>query len=95
MTAQPVKASVEEAVSALTDQAFRVTDQESPDFGRTLIHTHRGPFGADWDLDAAIVTVREAVTLAWTDNLFGHDLVAIGPDGRTVYFDVRRPGGDS
>lgn len=92
---EPVKASVDEAVSALTAHAFHVTDQEYPDFGRTLIHTLRGPFGADWDLDAAIVTVREAVTLAWTDHLFGHDLVAIGPDGTTVYFDVRRPGCDS
>ena len=71
-------------IDALRASAFTTTE------GRTIIHTLRGGFGADWDLESAIEFVRDAEEAHWIDHLTGHDLAAVR-DGRTVCFDVKRP----
>lgn len=86
--------TADEAVERLTTAAFEVTDQESSDFGRKIVHCFAGGFlGADWDLDAAIAAVREAQDIAWTDDLLKHDLVVLTNDGRVRRFNVQRPKG--
>lgn len=87
-----VLATIEEAVDRLIEAAWTVTDSESSDFNRTLVHS-RGTFvGCDWDLDAAVVRVREADQVAWVDDIFGHELLTV-LEGRRIYFDVKAPAG--
>jgi hypothetical protein len=57
---------------------------------RRVVHTFRGTFGADWDLDQVEKFLAEADTIEWVDNLFDHNLVAT-VDGRRVAFQVQRP----
>ncbi len=59
--------------------------------GKRRIHTFRGPFGADWDLDEAEREVEGALEIRWVDHLFRHNLGVKCADGSAVYFDVPRP----
>lgn len=85
-----VDLTTEQAADALRGAAFTVTDEDSSDHGRTLIHCFLGSFGADWDLDSALALLGRAERVAWADHMFRHDL-AIVADGRTHWFDVQRP----
>ena len=78
----------QEAIDALTDAAF-TTDE-----GRVIVHSFLGSFGADMDLDSCIDKVQEASSVAWHDNIFGHDLAAVLDDRKVYCFDVKRPGGE-
>jgi hypothetical protein len=81
----------DEAAEAIRKAAFRVTNLESQDYGRVLIHTFAGPFGADWDLDEAILTVSKAKRCAWLDSITSHDLGIETEDGKVVLFNCQRP----
>lgn len=78
------------AAEALRSRAFPVTDIESADHGRTLIHCFLGGIGCDWDLDDALRTLAGAKAVGWINDLFGHDL-AIEADGKVYRFDVPHP----
>ncbi|WP_306358727.1 MULTISPECIES: hypothetical protein [unclassified Nocardia] len=52
-----------EFLDAARAQAFTVTDPESADYGRSLVHSMRGSFGADWDLDGVIAAIESADTV--------------------------------
>jgi hypothetical protein len=78
------------AAEALRKAAFRVTDLDSQDYGRQLVHCLIGTMGADWDLDAALADLAKASEVAWVDGLAGHDL-AVLVGGRLRNFNVRRP----
>lgn len=81
----------EEAAAEIRKAAHYYDDPDHPDFGRTLIHAYRGPFGADWDLDAALLAVSKATRCAWVDDLTGHNLWTLDHDGKVVAFDCKRP----
>jgi len=83
--------TVDEAIEALAAAAFKVTNEQDENFGRTLIHSMAGGFGADWDLDSAITASQHARDIAWMDDLFGHDLAVLTQDGRVRKFGVKRP----
>lgn len=78
------------AAAALRAAAFLVEDPDSVDYGRTLIHCFIGSIGASWDLDAALRVVAQATLVAWTDNLFSHDLTVVA-HSKQYNFDVQRP----
>jgi hypothetical protein len=77
----------EEATKKLREKAFRVENPDSSDFGRSIIHSFRGNFGADWDLDNALLELSKAEKVAYTDHIFGHYLAIETKDG-VVRFDV-------
>lgn len=58
------------------------------------IHSRRGPFGADWDLEHVESAVLAAEKVAWGPGFLGHDL-AVHVDGGWVKFDVPHPGRDA
>lgn len=86
--------TVDEAVKHLTEAAFEVTDEESRDFGRTIVHCFSRGMGADWDLHSAIAEVENAREIRWVDHLLGHNLLVVSKDGRNRCFDVKRPAGE-
>jgi len=43
----PTDITKEQAATAVRKAAWRVEDLDRQDYGRVLIHTYRGPFGAD------------------------------------------------
>ncbi len=84
----------QEFKDAATAQAFTVTDPEMSDYGRTLLHSFAGPFGADWDLTAVHAAIDAAADVRWKpDHVLAHQLLVIDQDGRRVYFDVKAPAG--
>ena len=83
--------TVDEAIEALTAAAFKVTNEQDENFGRTLIHSMAGGFGADWDLDSAITAAQHARDIACMDDLFGHELAVLTQDGRVRKFNAQRP----
>lgn len=85
-----VRPTVDEAIAAATAAAFEVTDPESQDFGRKILHCLSG-FGADWDLDAVIEAIRTASDIAWLDHFLDHDLAVLNDEGRLRCFAVKRP----
>lgn len=87
---QVERLTAEEAVAALTAVATEVTDEDSSNYGRTLVHCLSGGFGADWDLNGAIALARRADEIAWSPHWFGHDL-AILADGKVCRFNAARP----
>lgn len=89
--AELIHITADEAIAALTAAAFEVTNEQDENFGRTLVHSMAGGFGADWDLDSAITAAQEARDIAWMDDLFGHDLAVLTQDGRVRKFGVKRP----
>ena len=66
---------------------FPAPDQRS-DAGRTLIHSWRGGFGADWDLDDALEVLAASKHQMLQRALFGWVVALDEPDGRMVRFDV-------
>ncbi len=86
---EPTFISKGEAAKAIREAAFHITDPDSGDYGRTVIHTQRGSFGADWDLDDALSAVSKATRCAWTWHIIGHELAVETPDG-VIRFDVKR-----
>jgi hypothetical protein len=84
-----VRIDREAAAAALRAAAFRVEDPDSVDYGRTIIHCFIGSIGASWDLDAALLVVSKATLVAWTDNLFSHDLAVVA-NSKQYNFDVQR-----
>lgn len=87
--------TVDEAVKHLTEAAFEVTDEESSDFGRKIVHCYSAGFGADWDLDNVVAEVENAREIRWVDHLLGHNLLVVSKDGRNRCFDVKRPAGEA
>lgn len=85
--------SVEDATKYLVDAAFHVTDPDSSDFGRMIVHSFAGGFGADRDLDGVLAEVEKAREIRWVDHLLGHDLAVVTDEGRMLCFDVKRPTG--
>lgn len=67
----------EQAAAALRRGAFTVTDEDSSDCGRNLIHCFLGSFGADWDLDGALALLERAERIAWANHGLRHDLVIV------------------
>jgi hypothetical protein len=86
-----VHITADEAIAALTVAATEVTDETSSDYGRTLIHSMAGPFGADWDLASAITAAQHARDIAWMDDSYGHELAVLTQDGRVRKFNAQRP----
>jgi hypothetical protein len=77
---------------AMTEAAWTVTDPESDEIGRRVLHTFVGGMGADWDLIDALGFVMAAKEVAWSRPWAGHELYAT--DGiRHVYFGVEAPKG--
>ena len=83
MTAADV--SKDEAVAAVTAAAWEAYN------GRKIVHTYAGPFGADWNLADAVAEITAADQVAWVDDMLGHNLTTVSPDGRVIRFDVQRP----
>ena len=79
----------EEAAKAVRERAFTITDQDSSDFGRTIIHSFLGMFGADNDLDSALENISKADEIAWTDDMFGHDL-AVKVGDKVWRYDIKQ-----
>ena len=74
----------------VTERGFTIDDPDLSDFGRTIIHTRAGGFGADWDVSAAVAFIDAAEQVGWGDSLLGHNLYAV-KDGRCIFFDVKGP----
>lgn len=91
--ADVVDITKEEAAAAIRAAAHHYDDPDSDAFGRTLIHTFAGPFGADWDLDAALQAVSKAERCGWVDHILGHDLGIETAEGKVVLFQCKRPDG--
>lgn len=89
--ADVVHITAEEAAAALKAAAFEVTDPDSQEHGRRIVHCFAGGFGADWDLDDCLATLPDAQDITWIDSIVGHDLRVVDATGRTRYFDVKRP----
>jgi len=86
--------SRQEFKDAATAQAFTVTDPEMSDYGRTLVHSFAGSFGADWDLPSVLAAIDDAAEVRWVPgHWLEHDLKISGPDGRRICFAVKAPGG--
>lgn len=90
-TVELVRPTVDEAIAAVTAAAFEVTDPESQDFGRKIIHCFAGFMGADWNLDGVIEAIKTARDVAWMDHRADHHLAVLTSEGRVRFFDVRRP----
>jgi hypothetical protein len=86
-----IRPTKDEAINAVKAAAFKVTDPDSDDCGREIVHCFAGAFGADWDVDDAILVIASARDIAWTDHWAGHDLVVLTDDGRLRWFNVQRP----
>lgn len=88
-----IPASPEEAAEAATAAAFTVTDPESSNHGRTLLHCRAGGFGADWDLAPVLEVIRNAREIVWAPGplTMGHDLLVIADDGVNYRFEVKTP----
>lgn len=87
MSEEVVDITADEAVDAITEADF-VTEE-----GRHVIHTFKGGFGADWDTENAVKTVREKATrICWANHLFGGRCLAIEVPGESVtWFDTVHP----
>lgn len=82
----------QEFKDAASLQAFTVEDPDMSDYGRTLVHSFAGPFGADWELAAVYEAIDAAAEVRWVRGAaLGHELVVIEQDGRRVWFDVKAP----
>jgi hypothetical protein len=56
---------------------------------RTIVHCRAGGFGADWDLDAALVAVASATGVERRQGLFGPYLLVLRGGGTSHYcFDL-------
>lgn len=86
------------AIRLVTAAAYEVGDgprQTCPTCGdedwqpkrRTVVHTRRGGFGADNDLDPLLEELRAANTIVWRDSMLGPVVYAVGTAGR-VSIDV-------
>jgi hypothetical protein len=79
------------AAAAPTDTVAQVRERIPKP--RTRIHSWRGGFGADWDLEPAIEFVRrEGTEFHYRRGLFGWGLTVQVGDDRVV-FDVANPDG--
>ena len=64
---------------------------------RNIIHCFTGSFGADWNRDSVIKELKMAKTIAWVENIFGHNLAVEAGEKSIWYqrnilrFDVRKP----
>lgn len=87
-----VHADRDEAVDLLRSAGFTITDEDSSDHGRTIIHSFGSFVGCDWDLDAAIERVRAADDVMWVEHMLGHELLTM-LEGRRICFDVKAPDG--
>lgn len=87
MSDQIIDITADEAVDAITEADF-VTDD-----GRHVVHTYKGTFGADWNTEDAIRTVREDATrICWADHWMWGWCLAIEVPGKAVtVFDGVRP----
>ncbi len=84
--------SRQEFKDAATAQAFTVEDPDLYDYGRTLVHSFAGPFGADWDLAAVYEAIDAAAEVRWARGAaLSHELAVVEPGGRRVWFDVKAP----
>lgn len=84
-----------EFIEAAKAQAFTMTDPESSEHGRTLIHCQGSVCGADWDLDGVLSAIESADLVRWNTQSFagavlGHQLEVREGDRRWA-FAVRRP----
>ena len=84
--------TVEEACEAVKAAAWLVSDEDSPDYGRRLVHCRMSFTGADWDMHDVLKEIRNAQDMAWNPGSFlGHDLDVLGHDGSLYHFDVSAP----
>lgn len=79
---------VDKAVELLRAQAFEVTDPESQDHGRRLVHCRLGGFGADWDLEDAISLVGRSTWTGYVVSIFDHNL-GVEAEGKLYCFAVK------
>ncbi|MFD0856651.1 hypothetical protein ACFQ07_30750 [Actinomadura adrarensis] len=85
---------IDSIAAAVTAAAFEVTDPDSSDHGRKLVHCFIGTIGADWDLDSVLDLLRSPGAKAqWSSHALArdHGLQVVAPDGRVRYFQVQRP----
>lgn len=59
--------------------------------GRRVVHSYRGPFGADWDAEGVIELVRASRHVRWGSGFNGHDLAVLEDNGKWVLFQVPHP----
>lgn len=79
------------AHAAVTAQAWRVDDPESPDHGRSLVHCLMSFTGANWDEAAVHELIDRADLIAWRPHLFsGGPCLYVEADGWRHYFDTIR-----
>jgi hypothetical protein len=56
--------------------------------GRQLIHSFRGGFGADRDLESALAAIDTATEVIQRQSMFGPQVAIRTPEGSFVAFDV-------
>lgn len=85
----------DEAIAAVTAAAFtiRSDDPDDPQQTRRVVHSFRGPFGADWDLSSVVSCIRASRSLHWQPiGPFAstHPLLVVEADGRKIRFEAKR-----
>lgn len=58
---------------------------------RETIHCFMGMFGADWDSSDVQKEIRNAEVVAWSGNIFEHELAVQNKEGKVMRFDVKAP----
>ncbi|MFG1963165.1 hypothetical protein [Nonomuraea sp. NPDC049028] len=86
-----VRLTAEEAIERVTTAAFKISDPESSDFGREIVHSFAGFIGADWDLHAVVEAIKSARDIAWMDHFAEHNLAVLLENGRVRFLAVKRP----
>jgi len=72
-----------EVVVITGDEAIKEVKKEGK-----KIHCFLGFIGADWDKKSVIDLLKKAKRIAWADNPFNHNLVAID-EGKRYCFDIK------
>lgn len=80
----------EEAIKAVNKAAYRITDPDSNDYNREIIHCFLGGFGADWDKEDIIKLISKSEDITWVEGqIFGHEL-GVRAEGKNYYFDIKK-----
>ena len=94
----PEYLTADQAIEAIHRCAFDAGDENGPDL---IVHCFSGGMGADWSVESAIATVRNAYVhdgvpqIAWAPGLLGRCLHVVerisNEGGRTRVFDTVVP----
>jgi len=74
-----VSLTKEEAIQIVNEQSCEITDQESSNFGRVLIHHYYGFsfMGCDYDKDKVIEMIQRSEAVGWAVHPMRHNLCVI------------------